>query len=201
MPYPGQSRAPEGQAGGAEALPAWDLGDLYSGPESSGVTRDLARAETEAKDLAARYAGRLGALSGAELGEAIGEFERIEEILGRLVSYAQLLFSADSTNPAIGRFYQTMNERVTAIGSHMIFFALELNRLEEAALEPKLADPALPGTSARGCATCASSGPHQLGDALEKLLHEKEVTGHAAWSRLFDETIAAMRIAGRAARS
>src|SRR4029077_986010 len=29
---------------------------------------------------------------------------------------------------------------------------------------------------------------------LEKLLHEKEVTGRSAWSRLFDETVASMRI-------
>ena len=36
--------------------------------------------------------------------------------------------------------------------------------------------------------------PHQLADELEKLLHEKEVTGHSAWNRLFDETIAGMRI-------
>jgi oligoendopeptidase F len=194
MPYPGPVRVPEGQSGGADALPTWDLGDLYSGPESSGVTGDLARAETEAKDFAARYAGRLGALSGAELGEAIGEFERLEEVLGRLVSYAQLLFSTDSTDPAYGRFYQTINERVTAIGSHLIFFGLELNRLEESMLEPKLTDPV-----ARHFRPWLRDlrvfRPHQLGDELERLFHEKEVTGHAAWSRLFDETIAGMRIA------
>ena len=49
-------------------------------------------------------------------------------------------------------------------------------------------------TGARGCATCACSARTSLSDELEKLLHEKEVTGHAAWSRLFDETMAGMRI-------
>ena len=73
----------------------------------------------------------------------IGEYERIQEMLGRVASYAQLLFAGDSTDPAIGRFYQTVNERVTAISSDLIFFSLELNRLDDAVLEAKLADPAL----------------------------------------------------------
>ena len=64
-------------------------------------------------------------------------------MLGRLMSYAQLLFAGDSTNAEIGRFYQTVSERVTAISSHLLFFTLELNRLDDAALEQKLADPAL----------------------------------------------------------
>ncbi|HUC17000.1 MAG TPA: M3 family oligoendopeptidase [Acetobacteraceae bacterium] len=193
MPYPGPSHAPEGQAGSAEALPSWDLGDLYSAPDSPAVTADLARAEKDAKDFAARHAGRLAALSGAELGAAIREFERLEERLGRLVSYAQLLFSADSTNPEYGRFYQTINERVTAISSHLIFFGLELNRLEEPMLEAKLADPAA-GHFRPWLRDLRVFRPHQLDDALEKLFHEKEVTGHSAWSRLFDETVAGMRV-------
>ncbi len=193
MPYPGPSHAPEGQAGSAEALPSWDLGDLYSGPDSPGVAADLARAEKDAKDFAARHAGRLATISGAELGAAIREFERIEERLGRLVSYAQLLFSTDSTNPEYGRFYQTINERVTAISSHLIFFGLELNRLKEPVLEAKLADPAADHFRP-WLRDLRVFRPHQLDDALEKLFHEKEVTGHSAWSRLFDETIAGVRI-------
>ena len=82
-------------------------------------------------------------MPGGVLAAAIAEYERIEEVLGRLVSYAQLLFSGDSTNAEIGRFYQTVSERVTAISSHLLFFALELNRLDDALLEQKLAEPAL----------------------------------------------------------
>ena len=124
---------------------------------------------------------------------SIAEYERIEEVLGRLMSYAQLLFSGDSTNADIGRFYQTVSERVTAISSHLLFFALELNRLDEAALEQKLADPAL-ARWRPWLRDLRVFRPHQLSDELEKLLHEKEVTGRSAWSRLFDETVAGMRI-------
>src|ERR1700722_8504019 len=176
-----------------DGLPPWDLGDLYPAADSPTVEDDFARAEQAARAFAAAHQGRLASLSGAALAGAIAEYERIEEVLGRLASYAQLLFAADSTNAEIGRFYQIVSERVTTISSNLLFFALEVNRLDEAALEQKCADPALAkwGPWLRDLRVCR---PHQLADELEKLLHEKEVTGHSAWSRLFDETVAAMRV-------
>jgi oligoendopeptidase F len=184
----GIASAPEG-----EGLPAWDLSDLYPGPDSPDIGRDMEQAEADARAFADAHAGRLARASGRELADAIAEYERIDERLGRLASYAQLLFAGDSTDAKVGQFYQTVNERVTAISSHLIFFTLELNRLDDAALETKLADPA----AARWrpwLRDLRVFRPHQLADELERLLHEKEVTGHAAWSRLFDETVAGMRV-------
>ncbi len=177
----------------AEALPSWDLADLYPAPNSPAVEADLAKAEQAAKAFSAAHAGRLAPMSGAVLAAAIAEYERIEEILGRLMSYAQLLFSGDSTDPTIGQFYQTISERVTSISSHLLFFTLELNRLDDAVLEQKLAEPPL-ARWRPWLRDLRVFRPHQLSDELEKLLHEKEVTGRSAWSRLFDETVAGMRI-------
>jgi len=193
MPNPGFERAPEGHAGGGTSPPVWDLADLYPGPESPAVKSDLDAVEAGAKAFAERHAGRIAQLSGSALGSAIAEFERLEQTLGRLGSYAQLLFSSDSTNASYGQFYQTINERATAISSHLIFFGLELNRIEGAVLEPKLADH----TAARyrpWLRDLRVFRPHQLAEDLERLAHEKEVTGHTAWSRLFDETLAGLRI-------
>jgi len=174
-------------------LPAWDLSDLYPGPGSAGVTADFAAAEAAATAFEAAHTGKLAGLSGAALAAAIREYERIDEILGRIASYAQLLFAGDSTDATIGQFYQTVTERVTTISSHLLFFTLELNRLDDAALEAKLANPALAHWRP-WLRDLRVFRPHQLSDELEKLLHEKEVTGHSAWSRLFDETIAGMRV-------
>jgi oligoendopeptidase F len=176
-----------------DTLPAWDLSDLYPGPGSAAVAADFAAAEAAATAFEAAHAGKLAGLSGATLAGAIGEYERIDEILGRVASYAQLLFAGDSTDAAIGQFYQTVTERVTAISVHLLFFTLELNRLDEAVLETKLSDPAL-ARWRPWLRDLRVFRPHQLSDELEKLLHEKEVTGHSAWSRLFDETIAGMRV-------
>ncbi len=176
-----------------DSLPNWDLADLYAGMDSPQLTADLDRAERQARDFATSYAGKLASIPAAGLAEAIGEYERVEEILGRVMAYAQLLFAGDSTDPAIGRFYQSMTERVTSISSHLIFFSLEINRIDEATLAPKLRDKAL----ARWRPWLRDLRvflPHQLSDEAEKLLHEKEVTGRTAWTRLFDETIAGMRV-------
>jgi oligoendopeptidase F len=188
--------APADAASSQEAvgeLPTWDLGDLYPAPDSPAVEVDFAKAEQAARTFAAAHRGRLAAIAGSDLAAAIADYERIEEVLGRLMSYAQLLFAGDSNNAEIGRFYQTASERVTTISSDLLFFTLELNRLDEATLEKKAADPAL-AKWRPWLRDLRVFRPHQLSDELEKLLHEKEVTGRSAWSRLFDETVAAMRV-------
>ena len=192
-----QTAAPAGTIAAATlpaaTLPIWDLSDLYASPDDPAIAADLARAEQTAKGFAQAHGGTLASLSGAALAAVIAEYERIQEILGRVASYAQLLFAGDSTDPAIGRFYQSVNERVTAISSELIFFSLELNRLDDAVLQPKLGDPAL-ARYRPWLRDLLVFRPHQLSDELEKLTHERDLTASAAWVRLFDETVAAMRI-------
>jgi len=187
-------RAPLDAAAGGAALPAWDLSDLYASPEDPALAADLSRAEAAASAFQDRHAAKLAGLSGDALAQAIAEYERIEEILGRVMSFAQLTFSGDAQNPENGRFYQTMQERVTTISSYLVFFTLELNRLEEAALEAKLRESAALARFRPWLRDLRVWLPHQLPDEMEKLLHEKEVTGRAAWNRLFDETMANMTV-------
>lgn len=183
---------PEGPGSG-EALPVWDLSDLYSSPESSALAADLAQAEARVHAFATAYEGHLAGLTAGELAGAIAEYEAIEEITGRIMSYAQLLFAADSTDAAIGRLYQTLSERVSTIGTPLVFFPIELNRMDDLVLEARLADPAMEKWRP-WLRDLRVFRPHQLSDEVERLLHEKEVTGSAAWCRLFDETMAGMRI-------
>jgi len=174
------------------ALPSWDLSDLYPGAQSQELKDDLDRCAAEAKAFRGRYEGALAGLDGAALGAAIAAYEALQETLGRAGSYAQLVYAGDMSDPEIGRFYQGIQERTTDISAQILFFALEVNRLDEPDLKEKLTAPAL-----------AHYGPwlrdlralrqHDLSDELERLLHEKHVAGRAAWTRLFDETMAALR--------
>jgi len=173
-------------------LPEWDLGDLYPGRESPELSRDLARLADDAEAFRQRYEGRLADLSGAALGAAVETYERLQELSGRIVSYASLVHAGNLADPEIGRFYQTMQERVNAISTTLLFFTLELNRLDDAALAAKETDPAL-ARYRPWLRDTRAFRPHQLSDEVEKLLHEKYVAGQAAWTRLFDETIADLR--------
>jgi oligoendopeptidase F len=190
---PAIPNAPDGALAAPADLPRWDLSDLFPGPDSPAVATAFADAERAAQAFAARLKGKVATLDGAQLAAAIAEYETIEETLGRLMSYAQLLFAEDATDSAIARFYQTAQERVTAISSETLFFTLEINRMEEKELEPKFIAPAL-GRWRPWLRDLRVFRPHQLSDEAEKLFHEKDVTGRAAWNRLFDETIATMRI-------
>ncbi|WP_322097003.1 M3 family oligoendopeptidase [Pelagibius sp.] len=173
-------------------LPAWDLSDLYGGPESDQLGKDLMRSEQRAQAFRKRYAGTLDELDGEALGAAIVAYEEIHENLGRIMSYAQLVYSGDMTDPEVARFFQSMQERSTAISSDLLFFSLELNRLDEAALAEKLKAPGL-ARYAPWLRDLRAMRPHQLSDEVERLLHEKHVAGRASWTRLFDETMAALR--------
>jgi oligoendopeptidase F len=173
-------------------LPEWDLSDLYPGRDSPQLDRDLTQLAADAASFRAKYEGRLAGMSGAELGEAIGEYEGMQEVSGRIMSYAELTRSGNVTDPEIARFFQTMHERINAISTELLFFVLELNHIDDAALDAKLADPAL-AHYRPWLRDVRAFRPHQLSDELEKLLHEKSVAGRAAWVRLFDETIAELR--------
>ncbi len=183
------SRTPSAHAD----LPSWDLSDLYPGQDSQELKRDLDEAEAAAQAFAAHYAGRLPALGGAAVAGLIEEYERIDALLGRAASYAGLLFAGDSDDPAIGRFYQGINERVTQISSHLIFFTLELNQLDDDRIERLLEHEDL-ARWAPFLRDLRVFRPHQLSEEVERVLHEKSVTGASAWSRLFDETMAQLRV-------
>jgi oligoendopeptidase F len=177
-----------------EALPVWDLSDLYPSPDSPALKADLDQADAAARAFKEQYAGTLASRDGDEIAASIAAYERIQETLGRIMSYAQLRFSADNASPENGQFYQTMSERVTDISANMIFFTLELNRLEEAFLDKARAASAALAHYGPWLRDLRVFRPHQLSDEVEQLLHDKDVTGDSAWSRLFDETITAMRV-------
>ncbi len=179
-------------------LPQWDLSDLYPGRDSAELKRALAEAEAEAASFRTRYEGKLATLSGRELAQAIQAYERTQEKLGRVMSYAYLDYCTDMTDAETGRFFQNMQETVNAISTVLLFFTLELNRIEDADLAAKQKDPELAHYGPWLRDTRAFR-PHQLSDEIEKLLHEKYVAGRAAWTRLFDETVASLRfpVAGK----
>ncbi|MHA1598852.1 MAG: M3 family oligoendopeptidase [Alphaproteobacteria bacterium] len=173
-------------------LPQWNLADLYSGPDAPELDRDLETAKKLSEDFAADYQGKLAGLDGETLGAAIAAYEECTEILYKVMSYAQLLFAADVENSEVARFHQTMQERVTDISTVTLFFRLELNRLDDEILEAQLKSPKA-AHYAPWIRDVRAFRDHQLSDDLERLLHEKSVSGPSAWVRLFDETQAAMR--------
>ena len=178
-------------------LPEWNLADLYAGIADPQVKRDLDRGAAESLAFEEAFKGKLAALversdAGSQLVAAVKRYEALDDLLGRLTSYAGLLHAGDTVDPARAKFYADVQERVTAASTHLLFFTLELNRLDDAKLEAAMRDPAL-AHYRPWIEDVRKDKPYQLEDRVEQLFHEKSVTGYSAWNRLFDETIASLR--------
>lgn len=200
-PFDRPATARAAHAGGAAealgALPEWDLTHLYPAMDSPVFTADVERAATEARRFAELYRGKLAALAARDdasvaLTEAVKAYERLEDLVGKIMSYAGLVYSGDTTDPQRAKFYGDTQDKVTAISTELLFFGLELNRIDEAVLAKVAAEAPLNHWKP-WLEDLAKDKPHQLEDRIEELFHEKSVTGHGAWNRLFDETIASLR--------
>jgi oligoendopeptidase F len=179
------------------ALPEWDLSALYSGLDDPAIRRDLDRTDADCVAFEQAYKGKLAALAAAPqgtstLGEAVRRYEAISDRMGRLGSYAVLIHEGDTVDPARTKFYGDMQERMTAASTHLLFFELELNRIDDAQLEAVLSDPVL-GHYRPWLEDVRRYRPYQLEDRVEQLFHEKSMTAYTAWNRQFDATIANLR--------
>ena len=129
---------------------------------------------------------------GRWLAEAVRRYEAIDDLAGRLGSYAGLIHAGDSVDPAISKFYGDVSERLTAASMHLLFFALELNRIDDAVIERAMQTPEL-AHYRPWIEDLRKDKPYQLEDRVEQLFHEKSQSGYAAWNRLFDQTISGLR--------
>ena len=125
---------------GLGALPEWNLADLYPAPDSPALGRDIARADRETQSFAEKWRGRLADLSGAELATAIAGYEALYDLLGRIGSYAGLLYAGNTTDPSAPKLYGDIQEQLTDRQRDLLFFALELNRIDDAALAGRSRD-------------------------------------------------------------
>ena len=150
-------------------LPEWNLDDLYPGRDSAELGADLDRALTEAKAFSGKYKGKLAGLDGAAFGAAIAAYEAIDETLGRIMSFAHLSYAGNVADPETGRFYQTMQERVNTISAEILFFTLEINEMEDADAQAKLAAPEA-AKYQPWLLDVRVFRPHQLSEEAERLL-------------------------------
>ncbi len=178
-------------------LPEWNLADLYSGIDAPEVARDLEKMDADCVAFETDYKGKLATGTANEdggkwLAEAVRRYEAIDDLAGRLGSYAGLVHAGDSVDPAISKFYGDVSERLTAASTHLLFFALELNRIDDDILNRAMQAAEL-AHYRPWIEDLRKEKPYQLDDKLEQLFLEKAQTGYSAFNRLFDQTISSLR--------
>ncbi len=179
-------------ASGLGDLPVWDLGDLYGGPDAPEIARDMGWLETACAAFAADYEGRLAGLDAAAMLDCVHRYERIDATAGRLMSYAGLRYAQLTTDADRAKLMSDMQERVTDATTPLVFFSLEVNRIDDARLDAMLAEDAGLARYRPVFERLRAMRPHQLSDEMERFLHDQSPATASAWNKLFDETMAGL---------
>ncbi len=191
LPFPVRDANAAGGSDNLGNLPEWDLTDLYTSEEAPELTRDLEWLETECAAFAADYEGKLADLSATELLDCVQRNEKINTIAGRIMSFAGLRYYQLTTDADRAKFLSDMQEQITVFTTPLVFFTLEINRIEDDTLKARFAENADLARYEPVFRRIRAMKPYQLSDELEKFLHDLGVVGDA-WERLFDETIAGL---------
>ncbi|NQY60920.1 M3 family oligoendopeptidase [Cognatishimia sp.] len=172
-------------------LPEWDLSDLYTSPDAPELEADLSFLEKECSAFAADYQGKLADLDASEMLTCIERNEKISQVSGRIMSYAGLRYYQMTVDAERAQFMANCQEQLTDFSTPLVFFTLELNRLEDDHLAGLMAANEGLARYKPVLDRIRAMKPHQLSDEMEKFLHDLGVVGDA-WERLFDETIAGL---------
>lgn len=178
-------------------LPEWNLADLYPSAESAELKADLEKAAKDAANFETRWKGKLGEeaakANGGNFAEAIKEYEGLSELMGRIASFAGLYYYGDTTDPKRMKLFGDVQQKLTDANTPLIFFSLEINRIDDDVLEKAMASNPAIGHYRPWLEDLRLDKPYELEDKLEQLFHEKSITGYSAWNRLFDETMSSLR--------
>ena len=176
-------------------LPDWDLTDLYPSADGPEYAADMAELERACVAFAAAYEGKLGRQDAAGLLACVQEYERIDVIAGRLMSFAGLRYYQNTIDPERAQFMGNAQDRVTTATTPLVFFSLEFNRLDDDHLTRLMDANSALARYKPVFDRMRAMRPHQLSDELEKFLHDESVVGASAWNKLFDETMAGLMFA------
>ena len=172
-------------------LPSWSLTDLYQSIQDPKIQEDISFAQTQAQALVDEFEGKIATSTGAELAKMIARYEALSDVMGKLISHADLHFATDMTSAAAGQHSQTLRENLAGVFSSLLFIELELAAMDEKKYQNALQEGAFAHYQP-WLRIVRAGAPYQLEQRLEQLLVERGPVGRGSWVRLFDETMAGL---------
>jgi oligoendopeptidase F len=168
----------------------WDLSDLYPSPHDPLFKNALHEIKERAEGFFNRYHGKIADLASEpeELLQAITEYEALTSAMAKPTSYANLIFSENTSDPSAGAFLQEVMEWASSVNVLLLFFELEWQSLPEEKIQHLLADPRL-SPYTRWIKRIRLFSPYRLSEAEETLLERVANVSTRAWVRLFEETL------------
>lgn len=173
----------------------WDLTHLYADINDPAIERDTDRAREKVAEFVGKYKGVFGenTKSLKVLPQAIRDYEVMDEIFGKIGTYAYLQYSTNQNTAEIVQFFQSISETLTQISTDLIFFSLDLNLVPQEIFDQEIKSNPDLARYESWIKRLRLWKNHQLSAELEKLMSEKSLTGRSAWVRLYDETLTRVR--------
>jgi oligoendopeptidase F len=180
-------------ASSAEGI-RWNLNDLFTAAYDPQIENTLADCRTRAEAFAERVRPLMQnpqTLGAEDLLRALTDLEIIYEALGRVGSYAGLLYAADTVNPVHQDLEQKVEQRSTEVRNLLLFFELEWLKFDDQTADRLLGNERLK-SYAHYLRNLRRYRPHTLTEPEEKVVNEKNNTGPNAFGRLFSEITSAL---------
>lgn len=179
-----------------QQIPSWDLSDFYSSIKDKKISLELKKIAADSKKFTEAFSGKVNNLNASQLFLAIKNYEELAEKIGKISSYSYLIYASDLSNHTNISFYQNTGETLNKFESQLVFFTLELNKIDDKKLAILLKNPDLKKYQPF-IRDIRAFKKHELSQELEKFSLEKNITGRSAFIRLFDETVNNLKFAYR----
>ncbi|WP_142713177.1 M3 family oligoendopeptidase [Fodinibius sediminis] len=176
---------------GAENI-TWDLSDLYKSIDDPALQNDKKRVRRKADEFVSSYKNKVMEFDEQQMNQALQEYEEILELSGKIGSYAQLIWSTDTSNAEYGKLVQEARELSSEIHQRLVFFDVEWLAMDDEQARRLIESETLEHYR-HYLETSRRYKPHILDEKSEQVLSAKKVTGRSAWNRYFDETMGAAR--------
>ena len=167
-------------------LPEWNLDDLYSSENDKNLTIDLKWLDKECTKFENDFKNKLSKLSAQNFLKCILRYEKIQNISGRIMSFAGLKYYQSTTDPKRAKFLADMQDKITVSSSKLVFFSLEINNIDNKKINSLLKGDVQLSRFKPIFDSLRKMKNHQLSTELEAFLHDQYVVGTSAWNRLFD---------------
>lgn len=161
----------------------WNLESLFKNQDDlDGFVKKM---QSKSVAFEKKYSGKLSNVDDFE--KVIGEYEDVLEGIGRIMTYAFLLFAQDSTN---GAYYAKYELIANKIQDSLVFFEIEL-----ADLDSKIISKAIKSSKKYKyfLQKLIEQKKYQLSKEEEKILLKVSPVGKEAFSRLFDEYMSSLK--------
>ena len=173
-------------------LPVWDLTEIYTDIKDPKIKTDLKKIRDSSNKFVKKWKGKIKDLNPSDFLSCIETYQKICENLHKIGTHSSLIFATNMEDAEISRYNSSISDEFTEIFSSLIFFTLELSKVNDVKIQNWMND--------KNCSkwepylkVLRKRNPYLLDPLVEEMLIEKSATGRSAWVRLFDETSASLR--------